>query len=294
MLLFSWQAVSRSFATPSIDCVARQAPLSMGFPRQEYWSGLPFPPLGDLPDPGIEPAAPVWQVDSLPLNHQGAPRVNVLLAIKVTGMKREAGEIPLPHPETRVHSWGVLLTLSCGPFQKYFMHLEVKTCFFLFYLTKAYMHIFPTFVFSLQQFILRIVLIHLKCPCSWYSGRLFHCVYIKFCNLYSVSRTGSCLQCSVISIHAVWKMSFCSMQISQKPLCTSDWSLSQLLKVCNKLPQIWVTWGDIYFCLQICSFSWQNSVGMDVIAPAMAGCGAPSPRQGSLPLPRLAGNAGAS
>ena len=35
--------------------VARQAPLSMGFSRQEYWSGLPCPPLGDLPDPGIEP-----------------------------------------------------------------------------------------------------------------------------------------------------------------------------------------------------------------------------------------------
>ena len=38
--------------------VARQAPLSMGFPRQEYWSGLPFPPPGDLPDPGIKPASP--------------------------------------------------------------------------------------------------------------------------------------------------------------------------------------------------------------------------------------------
>ena len=36
--------------------VARQAPLSMGLSRQEYWSGLPFPPPGDLPDPGIEPA----------------------------------------------------------------------------------------------------------------------------------------------------------------------------------------------------------------------------------------------
>ena len=34
------------------------APLSMGFPRQEYWSGLPVPPAGDLPDPGIEPASP--------------------------------------------------------------------------------------------------------------------------------------------------------------------------------------------------------------------------------------------
>ena len=37
--------------------VARQAPLSMGFSRQEYWSGLPCPPLGDLPDPGIEPVS---------------------------------------------------------------------------------------------------------------------------------------------------------------------------------------------------------------------------------------------
>ena len=37
---------------------ARQAPLSMGFSRQKYWSGLPFPPPGDLPDPGIEPASP--------------------------------------------------------------------------------------------------------------------------------------------------------------------------------------------------------------------------------------------
>ena len=39
--------------------VAHQAPLSMGFPRHEYWSGLPFPPSGNLPDPGIEPASPV-------------------------------------------------------------------------------------------------------------------------------------------------------------------------------------------------------------------------------------------
>ena len=38
--------------------VARQAPLSMGFPRKEYWSGLPFPPPGDLPDSGIEPVSP--------------------------------------------------------------------------------------------------------------------------------------------------------------------------------------------------------------------------------------------
>ena len=53
--------------------VACQAPLSMGFLRQEYWSGLPFPPPGDLPHPGMEPASPAWQVDSLPLSHLGSP-----------------------------------------------------------------------------------------------------------------------------------------------------------------------------------------------------------------------------
>ena len=44
------------FATPWT--VACQAPLSMGFSRQEYWSGLPFPPPGDLPNPGIKPTSP--------------------------------------------------------------------------------------------------------------------------------------------------------------------------------------------------------------------------------------------
>ena len=46
--------------------VVRQAPLSMGFSRQEYWSGLPCPPPGDLPNPGIEPRSLALQTDSLP------------------------------------------------------------------------------------------------------------------------------------------------------------------------------------------------------------------------------------
>ena len=50
------------FAIPWI--VAHQAPLSMGFPRQEYWSGLPFPPPGDLPDLEIEPECSALQADS--------------------------------------------------------------------------------------------------------------------------------------------------------------------------------------------------------------------------------------
>ena len=58
--------------------IAQQAPLSMEFSRQEYWSGLPFPSSGNLPDAGIKPAspaAPALQVDSLPLSHLGSPYV---------------------------------------------------------------------------------------------------------------------------------------------------------------------------------------------------------------------------
>ena len=59
------------FVTPWT--VACQSFLSMGFSGQEYWSGLPFPSPGALPDPGIEPVSSAWQVDSLPLCHLGSP-----------------------------------------------------------------------------------------------------------------------------------------------------------------------------------------------------------------------------
>ena len=51
--------------------VDRQAPLSMEFSRQESWSGLPCPPPGDLPDPGIKPMSPALQADSLPSESPG-------------------------------------------------------------------------------------------------------------------------------------------------------------------------------------------------------------------------------
>ena len=54
---------SPSLATPST--VAQRAPRSMGFPRQDYWSGIPFPSPGDLPDLGIQPGSPALQADSL-------------------------------------------------------------------------------------------------------------------------------------------------------------------------------------------------------------------------------------
>ena len=64
----------RLYGTPWT--VAHQGPLSVGYSREEYWSGLPCPSPGDLPNPGIEPmfpVAPALQVDYLPLNHLGSP-----------------------------------------------------------------------------------------------------------------------------------------------------------------------------------------------------------------------------
>ena len=76
LLLFSCQAVSNSFVTPWT--VAFQAPLSMGFPRQEYCSGLPFPSPGDLPNPGIEPVLLHCRWILLSLSHQGSPPRKVI------------------------------------------------------------------------------------------------------------------------------------------------------------------------------------------------------------------------
>ena len=73
--LFSCSVMSSSSVI--LWTVAHQAPLSMGCFRQEYWSGLPFPTPGDLPNPGIKPASilsPALQADSLPLSHRGNPR----------------------------------------------------------------------------------------------------------------------------------------------------------------------------------------------------------------------------
>ena len=80
--MLSCSVVSDSLRT--IDYIACQAPLSMGFSRQEYWSGWPVPPPGDLPDPGIEPKSPAFQADSLPLSHQGSPGFIQLMMANLT------------------------------------------------------------------------------------------------------------------------------------------------------------------------------------------------------------------
>ena len=69
----------RLFATPWT--VAYQAPPSMKFSRQEYWSGLPFPSLGDLPDPGIKPGSPAVQADALPSEPRGLKKKKKILPL---------------------------------------------------------------------------------------------------------------------------------------------------------------------------------------------------------------------
>ena len=74
MCVFSSSVVSYCLC-PNRQTVSCQDPLSMGFSRQEYWSGLTFPPQGDTPESGIEPmtlVSPTLQVGSLPLSHWGS------------------------------------------------------------------------------------------------------------------------------------------------------------------------------------------------------------------------------
>ena len=93
--VLSCSVVSNSLWSPWT--VAHQSPLPWGFPRQEYWSGLPCPP-GDLPNPGIKPGSPALQVDSLPSEPRGKP--------KNTGV----GSLPLLQGNflTQELNWGLL------------------------------------------------------------------------------------------------------------------------------------------------------------------------------------------
>ena len=68
--------------------VAYQAPPSMEFSRQGYWSGLPFPSPGDLPDPGIESGSPALQADALPSELPGKPEI-IFKKFKIIEKKRQ-------------------------------------------------------------------------------------------------------------------------------------------------------------------------------------------------------------
>ena len=75
------QQVLISYLFVTLWTVAYQASLSMGFSRQEYWSGLPFPSPGDLPDPRIEPRSPALEADTLTSEPPGKTIVSTVVCI---------------------------------------------------------------------------------------------------------------------------------------------------------------------------------------------------------------------
>jgi len=99
LLLTSWTA-------------AQQAPPSMGVSRREYWSGLPFPAPGDLPDPRIEPGSPAFHADSLPSELPGKPEhetsVKYLLALFSSPLQVQLLRKYFHFPRKKAHLWKVL------------------------------------------------------------------------------------------------------------------------------------------------------------------------------------------
>ena len=75
---WKWSLLSHVWLFMTLWTVAHQAPLSLGFSGQEYWSGLPSPSPGDFPNPGIEPGSPALQADSLPSKLPGKPQEAIM------------------------------------------------------------------------------------------------------------------------------------------------------------------------------------------------------------------------
>ena len=110
LLLCSSSVVSDSFATPWT--VAHQAPLSMGYSRQEYWSGLPLPSPGDLADPGIEHTSPALQEPPGKLLTFRAAAAKSLLSCPTLCDPMDGGPPGSPIPgifQARVLEWGAIV-----------------------------------------------------------------------------------------------------------------------------------------------------------------------------------------
>ena len=92
-----WSEVAQSCPTLCDPwAVAHQAPPSMGFSRQEYWSGLPLPSPGDLPDPGIEPRSPALQADALTSAPPGNPWISYRYTYIPSLLKLPPFSLPIP------------------------------------------------------------------------------------------------------------------------------------------------------------------------------------------------------
>ena len=130
-----WATWSWDHKRVGCDIVAHQAPLSLGFPRQEYWSGLPFPFPGDLPDPGMELRSLAWsQADSLPTEPPGkSPRWRWSWSPSGHGLELGTDCCVLPFPlESHHHrQWRVFTGPQLGKEGKAWKRrkrLETATC----------------------------------------------------------------------------------------------------------------------------------------------------------------------
>ena len=133
--------------------VAHQAPLSIGFPRQEYWSGLPFLSPGDLPTQGLNPHLQHWQADSLPLSHRRSQvwffesPLNSLLLIHFLMSQLPAD---LLSPEGS-YCWPAFSTVrrKYSPYSCCSLPRRLCSCFFFFFFCSSIgLHIFILFHLS--------------------------------------------------------------------------------------------------------------------------------------------------
>ena len=113
-VVLSWEMKVKVFPVMSDSAtpwtVALQAPLSMRFSRQEYWSGLPFPPPGDLPNPEIKPGSPALQADSL----LAEPPGKLLCSFLKNSCAAPTQGTLLPDRITRLLSCGVINSVLCS------------------------------------------------------------------------------------------------------------------------------------------------------------------------------------
>ena len=110
------------FATPWT--VAYQTPPSMGFSRQQYWSGLPFPSPGDLPNPGMEPGSPALQADALPSEPRGKSLYN-MNSIVFTSQCHCVSKRPIDLSISQVKVVNKA-SVSCGATSSYLIYMYSK------------------------------------------------------------------------------------------------------------------------------------------------------------------------
>ena len=131
-----------SFVTPWT--VAHQAPLSMGFSRQEYWSGLPFTSPGDLPNPGIKPRSPALQADALTSEPPGKP-----------SWTEEPGILQFIESQRVGHDWATFTSLLCTILIiSYDVGMErTKDTHYPYFISPLQSHSFKSYLFTYAELI---------------------------------------------------------------------------------------------------------------------------------------------